>query len=44
MLAQEEYEGSTRVEAAGLVDFGYCPPSGERPKDRADSIGGRNTW
>ena len=23
--------GSTRFEAMGMVDFGYCPPSGKRP-------------
>ena len=33
MLAQEEYEGSTRVEEAGMVDLGYCPASGKRPQD-----------
>ena len=33
MLAQEEYVGSTRVEEAGLVDVGYCPASGKRPKN-----------
>ena len=35
MLAQEEYEGSTRFEETGMVDFGYCPPSGKRQKDGA---------
>ena len=37
MLAQEEYEGSTRVEEAGMVDVGYRPASGKRPKNSTRS-------
>ena len=37
MLAQEEYEGSTRVEETGMVDVGYCPAFGKRPKNSTSS-------
>ena len=37
MLAQEEYEGSTRVEEAGMVDLGYCPAPGKRPQNSSCS-------
>ena len=40
MLAQEEYEGSTRFEETGMVNIGYCPPCGERPKNGSGSLVG----
>ena len=40
MLAQEEYEGSTCFEEAGLVYLGYCPPCWERPENGSGSLVG----
>ena len=38
MLAQEEYEGSTRVQEAGLVDLGYCPCMWEETEKQYELI------